>query len=92
MQVELFNRRRRKTRIELASAIHDYIEHWHNSRRRHSALGLLTPTELREDLHHQQPSRLTTERRLHKIRSRSRRPRNPACLSQRVGDVLATKR
>lgn len=26
MQVELFNRRRWKTRIELASAIHDYIE------------------------------------------------------------------
>ena len=45
MQVELFNRRRWKTRIELASAIHDYIEHWHNSRRRHSALGMLTPTE-----------------------------------------------
>ena len=45
MQVELFNRRRWKTRIELASAIHDYIEHWHNTRRRHSALGMLTPTE-----------------------------------------------
>jgi len=45
MQVELFNRRRWKTRIELASAIHDYIEHWHNTRRRHSALAMLTPTE-----------------------------------------------
>jgi hypothetical protein len=29
MQVELLNRRRWKTRIELASAIHDYIELWH---------------------------------------------------------------
>jgi hypothetical protein len=28
MQVELFNRKRCKTRIELASAIHDYIEHF----------------------------------------------------------------
>jgi putative transposase len=46
MQVELFNRRRWKTRIELASAIHDYIELWHSTRRRHSALGMLTPTEI----------------------------------------------
>ena len=45
MQVELFDRRRWKTRIELASAIHDYIELWHNTRRRHSALGMLTPSE-----------------------------------------------
>ncbi len=45
MQVELLNRKRWKTRIELASAIHDYIELFHNSRRRHSALGMLTPTE-----------------------------------------------
>ena len=45
IQVELFNRHRWKTRIELATAIHDYIEHFHNTRRRHSALGMLTPTE-----------------------------------------------
>ncbi len=48
MQVELFNRRRWKTRIELASAIHDYIELWHNTRRRHSALGMLTPSEIED--------------------------------------------
>ena len=46
MQVELFNRRKWKTRIELATAIHDYIELWHNTRRRHSALGMRTPTEV----------------------------------------------
>jgi Integrase core domain len=46
MQVELLDRRRCKTRIELASAIHDYIELWHNTRRRHSALGMLTPSEV----------------------------------------------
>jgi putative transposase len=46
MQVELLNRRRWKTRIELASAIHDYIELWHNTRRRHSALGMRTPAEI----------------------------------------------
>jgi transposase InsO family protein len=45
MQVELLDRKRWKTRIELASAIHDYIELFHNTRRRHSALGMLTPTE-----------------------------------------------
>jgi len=50
MQVELLNRRRWKTRIELATAIHDYIELFHNTRRRHSALGMLTPTEY-EHLH-----------------------------------------
>jgi putative transposase len=45
MQVELLNRKRWKTRIELATAIHDYIETWHNTRRRHSALNMLTPSE-----------------------------------------------
>jgi len=42
MQVELLNRRRWKTRIELATAIHDYIELWHNPHRRHSALATRT--------------------------------------------------
>jgi len=50
MQVELLNRKRWKTRIELATAIHDYIEIFHNTRRRHSALGMLTPAEY-EKLH-----------------------------------------
>lgn len=53
MQVELLNRRRWKTRVELASAIHDYIETWHNTKRRHSALNMLTPSEY-ENQHHQQ--------------------------------------
>jgi putative transposase len=50
MQVELLNRQGWKTRIELATAIHDYIELFHNTRRRHSSLNMLTPTEF-EDLH-----------------------------------------
>jgi transposase InsO family protein len=37
LQVELLNRKKWKTRIELASAIHDYVELFHNTRRRHSA-------------------------------------------------------
>jgi putative transposase len=52
MQVELFNRKPWKTRIELASAIHDYIELFHNTRRRHSALDMLTPTEYEERYFH----------------------------------------
>jgi putative transposase len=53
MQVELLNRKRWKTRVELATAMHDYIEIWHNTRRRHSALNMLTPTEF-EQQHQQQ--------------------------------------
>jgi putative transposase len=45
MQVELLNRKRWKTRIELATAIHDYIELFHNATRRHSSLNMLTPNE-----------------------------------------------
>jgi putative transposase len=52
MQVELLNRKRWKTRVELATAMHDYIEIWHNTRRRHSALNMLTPTEY-ENQHQQ---------------------------------------
>jgi putative transposase len=50
MQTELLNRRRWKTRIELASAIFEYLEVFHNRQRRHSALGMLTPIEY-EKLH-----------------------------------------
>jgi len=42
MQTELLNRKRWKTRIELANAIFDYLE---IRQRRHSALGMRTPIE-----------------------------------------------
>ncbi|MFF5035692.1 IS3 family transposase [Nocardia salmonicida] len=45
MQIELLNRKKWKTRIELANAIFDYIEIFHNRQRRHSALGYSTPIE-----------------------------------------------
>jgi transposase InsO family protein len=38
MQTELLNRRRWSTRLELANAIFEYVEGFHNRRRRHSAL------------------------------------------------------
>ncbi len=45
MQVELLDRRRWNTRIELANAMFEYLEIWHNRHRRHSALGWLSPVE-----------------------------------------------
>jgi transposase InsO family protein len=45
MQVELLNRKRWNTRIELANAMSEYPEIWHNRRRRHSALGWLSSLE-----------------------------------------------
>ena len=45
MQTELLNRRKWRTRLELANAIFEYLEIFHNRQRRHSALGMLTPTE-----------------------------------------------
>jgi transposase InsO family protein len=45
MQVELLDTQRWKTRIELANAIFEYIEVFHNRRRRHSSLGMLAPIE-----------------------------------------------
>jgi transposase InsO family protein len=45
MQIELLNRRRWKTRVELANAIFDYIEIFHNRQRRHSSLDYHTPNE-----------------------------------------------
>ena len=45
VQAELMNARRWNNRVELANAIFEYIEVFHNRRRRHSALGMLTPIE-----------------------------------------------
>jgi putative transposase len=45
MQVELLDRRSWRTRVELANAIFEYLEIFHNRQRRHSALGMLTPVE-----------------------------------------------
>lgn len=45
MQIELLNRQKWKTRIELSTAIVEYIEIFHNRQRRHSSLGYRTPIE-----------------------------------------------
>jgi hypothetical protein len=46
MQVELLDLRRWRTRVELANAIFDYLEIFHNRTRRHSTLGHADPREL----------------------------------------------
>ncbi len=45
MQTELLNRRRWRTRVELANAMFEYLEIFHNRQRRHSSIGMLTPIE-----------------------------------------------
>ncbi len=45
MQVELLDRKRWNTRVELANAIFEYLEIFHNRKRRHSSLGMLSPVE-----------------------------------------------
>ncbi len=51
MQTELLNRKKWRTRVDLANAMFDYLEIFHNRQRRHSAIGMLTPIEY-ENLHH----------------------------------------
>jgi len=48
MQVGPLDRRRSKTRLELANAIFEYLEIWHDRQRRHSRLGMLTPMEFED--------------------------------------------
>ena len=55
MQVELLNRKRWNTRLELANAIFEYLEIFHNRQRRHSSLGMLSPIEY--ELRHADQSR-----------------------------------
>ena len=50
MQIELLDRRAWATRSELATAMFEWIEGFYNRRRRHSALGYLSPDEF-ETLH-----------------------------------------
>jgi len=50
MQRELLDRQHWSSRIELASAIFEWMEGWYNPGRRHSTLGRLSPHEY-ETLH-----------------------------------------
>jgi putative transposase len=48
MQIELLDRNRWSTRVELANTIFEYLDMFHNRQRRHSALGMLTPIEFEQ--------------------------------------------
>lgn len=54
MQIELLNRKKWKTRTELANAIFDYIEIFYNRQRRHSQLNYETPVSY-EQAHSKHP-------------------------------------
>lgn len=45
LECELLNRRRFHTQAEAKRAVFQFIEGWYNPRRRHSALGYLSPIE-----------------------------------------------
>jgi len=50
LQTGLLNRQKWRIRIELSSALLEYLEIFHNRTRRHSSLGMLTPVDY-ENLH-----------------------------------------
>jgi putative transposase len=50
MQIELLNRKKWRTKIELSIAMAEWIEHFYNPERLHSSLGYVPPVEF-EELH-----------------------------------------
>ncbi len=50
MQIELLNRKRWRTRLELTNAIFDYIEVFYNRQRRHSELDCVSPVEFEREM------------------------------------------
>jgi putative transposase len=50
MQTELLNTQKWSTRVELSAAIFDWIEVFYNRTRRHSSLGMMSPSAY-EKLH-----------------------------------------
>lgn len=83
MQVELLNRQRWKTRVELATAIHDYIETWHNTttpqRPEHAHTN-----RLREPTHDNNHRRLIPDPQLQETQARSQPPPIPVRLREQV--------
>lgn len=51
MQRELLDTRRWASQEELSSAIFEWIEGWYNPRRRHTALGMLSPVDYEDHWH-----------------------------------------
>ncbi len=71
MQIELLNRKKWRTKIELSIAIAEWIEHFYNPERLHSSLGYLPPIEF-EALRLAETRDLTLTSLVRKTGSRSR--------------------
>jgi putative transposase len=74
LQTELLNRTKWKTRVELSTALFDYLEIFHNRNRRHSSLGMLTPIEYEKGQQPNSKRRLTLTRRVHRTGARPAGP------------------
>ena len=85
MQVELLDSRRWKTRVELANAIFEYIEVFHNRWRRHSSLGMLTPIEF-------ELNNMTSQPRQPESRNATPPNRGYCEVSTKPGDPTTTTR
>jgi transposase InsO family protein len=65
MQTELLNTQKWSTRVELSAAIFDWIEVFYNRTRRHSSLGMMSPSAYGEAQHRPHQRRLTLASRVH---------------------------
>src|SRR5262245_23039988 len=74
MPTELLSRYRWTTRIELANAIFEYLEIFHNRQRRYNALGMLTQSSTNDSDH---SDRGVTFRQTGSTKPRAHRPAQP---------------
>ena len=78
LKKELVNRRSWPSRLQLQSAVFEYIEAFYNRQRRHSTLGMLSPAEYEQTKPQPDPSR-----------SNNQRPKQP--VSSEPGQVQAAQ-
>ena len=75
LKKELINRRTWPSRLELQSAVFEYIEAFDSRQRRHSTLGMRSPAEYEQ-----------TQKTVRPSKSNNRRPNNP-CRPNRGGPI-----
>ena len=86
IQVELLNRKCWNTRLELANAIFEYLEFFHNWQRRHSSLGMLSPVEF--ELRYADTATRDQSSWPHETRGTREPPRIPGRFNSTAGGVL----